>query len=122
MVKKSEKEKFFSRASVNDNMSSFYAAYDSTNKCYNFSSMLNYINDIIKKGTVTPEDEEFVICPVNISYYAAASSSSYYGYYYGYSSQTQQISAITPYVTEPVMVKLDFSKAEIKFSFTRQTL
>ena len=123
MVKKSEKEKFFSRASVNDNMSSFYAAYDSTNKCYNFSSMLNYINDIIKKGTVTAEDEEFIICPVNISYYTNSSSSSYYSYYYyGYSSTTQQISAITPYVTEPVMVKLDFKNAEIKFSFTRQTL
>lgn len=123
MVKKSEKEKFFSRASVNDNMSSFYAAYDSTNKCYNFSSMLAYINDIIKKGEVTSEDEEFIICPVNISYYSSASSSSYYSYYYyGYSSATQQISAITPYVTEPVMVKLDFPNAEIKFSFTRQTL
>ena len=121
MVKKSEKEKFFSRASINDNMSSFYAAYDSTNKCYNFSSMLNYINEIIRKGSVTPEDEEFVICPVNISYYAAAFS-SYYDYYYGYTSSTQQISAITPYVTEPVMVKLDFNNAEIKFSFTRQTL
>ena len=123
MVKKSEKEKFFSKVSVNDNMSSFYAAYDATNQCYNFSSMLNYINDIIKKGEVTAEDEEFIICPVNISYYASASSSSYYySYYYGYSSATQQISAITPYVTEPVMVKLDFDKAEIKFSFTRQTL
>ncbi|MDE6377889.1 MAG: DUF4270 domain-containing protein, partial [Duncaniella sp.] len=105
MVKKSEKEKFFSRVSVNDNVSSFYAAYDSTNKCYNFSSMLAYINDIIKQGEVKPEDEEFVICPVNISYYASGSSSSYYDYYYyGYTSTSQQISAITPYVTEPVMV------------------
>lgn len=122
MVKKSEKEKFFSRASVNDNISSFYAAYDKTNHCYNFSSMLGYINDILKKGEVTAADEEFVICPVNISYYSSSSSSGYYGYYYGYASMSQQISAITPYVTEPVMVKLDFDKAEIKFSFTRQTL
>lgn len=120
MVKKSQKEKFFSRVSVNDNLSSFYAAYDPTNKCYNFSSMLGYINDILKKGNVTPDDEEFVICPVNVAYYTTGSSNYYY--YYGYASASQQISAITPYVTEPVMVKLDFANAEIKFSFTKQTL
>lgn len=123
MVKKSEKANFFAKSNINDNLSSFYAAYDSTNGCYNFSSMLNYINGIIKKGTVEPEDEEFIICPVNISYYSSSASSSYYSYYYyGYASSVQTISAITPYVTEPVMVKLDFDDAEIKFSFTKQTL
>ena len=85
--------------------------------------MHNYINDIIKKGEVTAEDEEFVICPVNISYYPSSSSSSYYSYYYyGYSTTTNTISSISPYVTEPVMVKLDFDNAEIDFTFTRQTL
>lgn len=123
MVKKSEKEKFFSALNVNDNLSSFYASYNSTTGTYNFSSMLNYINDIIKKGEVTAEDEEFVICPVNISYYPSSSSSSYYSYYYyGYSTTTNTISSISPYVTEPVMVKLDFDNAEIDFTFTRQTL
>lgn len=123
MVKKSEKEKFFSALNVNDNLSSFYASYNSTTGTYNFSSMLNYINDIIKKGEVTAEDEEFVICPVNISYYPSSSSSNYYSYYYyGYSTTTNTISSISPYVTEPVMVKLDFDNAEIDFTFTRQTL
>ncbi len=124
MVKKSEKAKFFSTLSINDNMSSFYAAYDSKTGKYNFSSMLNYINDIIKKGEVTAEDEEFVICPVNISYYpSSSSSSSYYSYYYyGYSTSTNRISSISPYVTEPVMARLDFKNAEIDFSFTKQTL
>lgn len=123
MVKKSEKAKFFSALNVNDNISSFYAAYDSETGKYTFSSMLSYINSIIKKGEVTTEDEEFVICPVNISYYPSTSSSSYYSYYYyGYSTTTNTISSISPYVTEPVMVRLDFDNAEIDFTFTKQTL
>lgn len=124
MVKKSQKEKFFSSINVNDNMSSFYAAYNSSTGMYNFSSMLSYINDIIKSDEVTAEDEEFVICPVNVSYYPTSSSSSYYSYYYyGYASAaTAQISSITPYVTEPVMAKLDFENAKIDFSFSKQTL
>lgn len=123
MVKKSEKSKFFSALNVNDNLSSFYATYDSTTGCYYFSSMLNYINEIIKKGYVEAEDEEFVICPVNVSYYASSSSSSsYYSYYYGYSTSSTTISSISAYVTEPVMAKLDFDKAKIIFSFSKQTL
>lgn len=68
------------------------------------------------------EDEEFVICPVLVSYFPANSSSSYYSYYYGYNTTSQTVSSITPYVTEPVMGKLDFDNAKIKFSFSKQTL
>lgn len=122
MVKKSKKDEFFSKMQVNDNVDSFYASYNSTTKSYTFSSMLNYINDIIKKGSVEAEDEEFVICPVLVSYFPANSSSSYYSYYYGYNATSQTVSSITPYVTEPVMGKLDFDNAKIKFSFSKQTL
>lgn len=124
MVKKSEKAKFFSSLSVNDDLSSFYAAYDEDTGTYSFTSMLNYINGIIKKGSVSAEDEEFVICPVNVSYYpSSSSSSSYYYYYYGYSTASvTRISSISPYVTEPVMAELDFKNAKIDFSFTKQTL
>ncbi len=123
MVKKSKKDDFFSKIQVNDNINSFYASYNSSTKSYTFSSMLNYINEIIKKGYVEEEDEEFVICPVLVSYYPTSSSSSYYYYYYyGYTTSTQTVSSITPYVTEPVMGKLDFENAKIQFSFSRQTL
>lgn len=122
MVKKSKKDEFFAKMQVNDNIDSFYASYNSTTKSYTFSSMLNYINEIIKKGTVGAEDEEFVICPVLVSYYPSNSSSSYYYYYYGYNTTSQTVSSITPYVTEPVMGKLDFENAKIQFSFSKQTL
>lgn len=122
MVKKSKKDEFFSKMQVNDNINSFYASYNATTKKYTFSSMLNYINEIIKKGSVEPDDEEFVICPVLVSYFPANSSSSYYSYYYGYNTTSQTVSSITPYVTEPVMGKLDFENAKIQFSFSKQTL
>ena len=125
MVKKSKREEFFAKNNINDNINSFYATYNSTTGKYTFSSMLDYINGIIKKGTVDPEDEEFVICPVLVSFYTSSSSSnSYYGYYYGYSSASTStsVSGITPYVTEPVMTLLDFDKAKVQFTFSKQTL
>ncbi|MCM1521296.1 MAG: DUF4270 domain-containing protein [Muribaculaceae bacterium] len=124
MVKKSKKDEFFAKSQINDDLNSFYATYDASTGLYVFSSMLGYINDIIKKGIVEPEDEEFVICPVQVSFFASNSTSSYYQYYYGYSYNTTstQVSSITPYVTEPVMTHLDFSKARIEFSFSKQTL
>lgn len=121
MIKKSRKDEFFSKMKINDNVNSFYASYDSSKRAYTFSSMLDYINAIIKKGSVEAEDEEFVICPVQISFYTN-STNSYYSYYYGYASSSQTVSSITPYVTEPVMGKLNFADAKIKFSFSKQSL
>ncbi|MDE5749825.1 MAG: DUF4270 domain-containing protein [Duncaniella sp.] len=126
MVKKSKKEEFFANNQVTDDKNSFYAAYDSDTKKYKFSSMLAYINDIISKGEVLEEDEEFVICPVLVSFYTTQNTSSsmlnyYYGLSYPTTTSTGQVSTITPYVTEPVMAKLDFEHAKIEFSFAKQT-
>ena len=124
MVKKSQKDKFFATTQINDNLSSFYAIYDSNTKSYKFSSMRDYIVDLVKKGEVTDDDVEFVICPVQVSFYTTGSSNSYYGYYYGYGygSTSTQVSTITPYVTEPVMAILDLDNAKIDFTFSKQTL
>lgn len=124
MVKKSEKDNFFDKMKLTDNISSFYASYDSSSKSYTFSSMTSYINEIIAKGSVDAEDEEFVICPVNVSFYVDSNSSNYYSYYYyGYSTGgTSTVSSITPYVSQPVMCKLNFDEAEVKFSFSKHSL
>lgn len=121
MVKKKDKDKFFSGARINDNISSFYATYNTITKSYDFTSMRDYILDIVDKGEVTADDEEFVICPALVSFYVN-SNSDYYYYYYGYNTTSTQVSSITPYVTEPVMAALDFDKAKIKFTFSKQTL
>ncbi|MCH5326582.1 MAG: DUF4270 family protein [Duncaniella sp.] len=126
LIKKSEKEKFFADGKINDDKTSFYAAYSALLGGYTFSSMLDYINDIIDRGEVTADDEEFVICPVLVSYYSSNNSSNYYygySYYYGSAgTSTLSVSSITPYVTEPVMTLLDFPKAKIQFSFSKQAL
>lgn len=121
MVKKKDKEKFFSGTQVNDNISSFYASYNSVTKSYDFSSMRDYILDIVEKGVAETEDVEFVICPALVSFYVN-SSSNYYYYYYGYNTQSTQVSSITPYVSQPVMAELDFDNASITFTFSKQTL
>lgn len=121
MVKKKDKEKFFSGTQINDNISSFYAAYNTTTKKYEFSSMRDYILDLVKKGEATEEDTQFVICPALVSFYVN-STSDYYYYYYGYNTQSTQVSSITPYVVQPVMAELDFENADISFTFSKQTL
>ncbi|WP_297073552.1 DUF4270 family protein [uncultured Duncaniella sp.] len=120
LVKKKDKEKFFSGTQINDDISSFYAAYNSTSKSYTFSAMRDYIMDVMSRDEVTVEDEEFVICPALVSFFVN-SSNNYYSYYYGTTTSTT-VSSITPYVTEPVMGKLDFANAKINFTFTKQTL
>lgn len=120
LVKKKDKAKFFSGTQINDDVSSFYASYNSTTKSYTFSAMRDYIMDVMSRDEVTAEDEEFVICPALVSFFVN-SSNNYYNYYYGQTTSTT-VSSITPYVTEPVMGKLDFAKAKINFTFTKQTL
>ena len=82
--------------------------------------MRDYIMDVMSRDEVTVEDEEFVICPALVSFFVN-SSNNYYSYYYGTTTSTT-VSSITPYVTEPVMGKLDFANAKINFTFTKQTL
>lgn len=114
LVKKKDKEKFFSGTQVNDNISSFYATYDSTNKRYVFSSMRDYIVDVMSKDKITADDEEFVICPALVAF--NVNNNPYYG-----QTTTSTVNSITPYVTEPVMGVLDLNKAKITFTFSKQT-
>lgn len=123
MVKKSERDNFFLKNQVNDNVTSFYATYNSSTRSYEFSSMREYVLDLLSKDEVTDEDCEFVLTPVLVAFYENSSSSSYYSYYYYTSPSTTQIVAqISPYVTEPVMARLNFEKAKIKFTFSRQSI
>lgn len=123
MVKKSERDNFFLKSQINDNGTSFYATYNTSTRSYDFSSMRDYVLDLLSKDEIKDEDCEFVLTPVLVAFYENTSSSSYYSYYYYSSASTQRIVAqISPYVTEPVMTKLNFSKAKIKFTFSRQSI
>lgn len=113
MILKSEKENFFANNSLTDNITSFYAAYDATNRCYTFSAMRDYLNNLLKKETITEDDYTFVLTPVQVNMEAAAGSSGYY-----YQSSNYVVSSIVPYVSTPAMAKILLDKAKIKLTFS----
>ena len=112
MVLKNKKEEFFADNSINDNLTSFYASYDSTNDCYNFNSMRAYILDLIDKGEITEDDYTFSLVPVQVNMELSAGSSAY--------NPTYVVSSIVPYVSKPVMTKISLDKAKIKLTFSAQ--
>lgn len=112
LIKKSKMTEFFEKCEVTDNENSFYAAYNSTYKCYQFTDMRTYITNMVNKSEIKPEDYEFCIIPVSVN---TETSSSYY-------STSVYLSDIVPYVETPAMAKLHFDEAKIIFTFSKQTL
>lgn len=124
MVKKSKKDEFFAKSLLPDQVTSFYAAYDSYRRQYVFNDMRDYLLDVLTRDAVTDDDEEFVLCPVTIGFEqtgTTASSYNYYYYYYGVTPEsTQTVGTVTPYVNRPSMAKLSMEKAKISFTFSVQ--
>ncbi len=112
LVLKKDREKFFADNQITDNKTSFYAAYDSTTGTYTFSGLRDYINDLIAKDEIKDEDITFVLTPVNIV------TEQQSDYYTGYQ---EIVTAIIPYITKPVMCRIDYAKTKIKFTFSKQT-
>ncbi len=113
LVRKDKKDEFFADQQINDNISSFYAAYDPAKKSYNFSAMRQYFLEMSKKENVTAADGEFVIVPVSL-----VTESTQTGYY----QYETVVVAIVPYVDTPAMAKVNVDKAKIKLTFSRQTM
>lgn len=111
MVLKNKKDEFFSNNSLPDNLTSFYANYDSTNKCYYFGAMREYLMSMIDKKDITADDYTFVLTPI----YLTTETSG--DYYYGTSTT---VTAVTPYISTPTLTKLSFEDAKIKFTFSNQ--
>ncbi len=134
MVKTSKLKEFLDSNSLPDGKDSFYAAYSSSLKRYSFTSMRNYILDLIKKESITAEDTDFTIVPVNIEFEednSSASTNSYnsylallYGGYYSSSSSSTNKDPIkcTPYILKPTMCRLKMDEARTIFSYSLQEL
>lgn len=114
MIKKSELNSFFANNKVPDSKSAFYAAYDATKKSYTFSGMREYVIEALKSGTVKDEDVDFVLVPVLIT--TETESNSYTG------AAVSYVTKCSPYLGRPTMTELDFSKAKIYFTFSRQLI
>lgn len=130
MVKSSKLADFLANNSLPNNKDSFYASYNPTYKRYTFSSMRNYIIDLIKSGA-KEEDLEFTIIPANLVFEDQSSSSSssyynYYYYYYGYgasnTSKAKTLTKCTPYITKPTMCRLMMDQARTIFIYSLQQM
>lgn len=115
LIKKSERKAFFEENKLTDNITSFYAAYDATNKCYTFSGMRQLVIDAIAKDGkegLTEQDGEYVLTPISL-----ITETSQSGYY----NTTTTVVAITPYIDTPAMAEFNFDKAKIKVTYSTQS-
>ncbi len=112
MVLKSKKDKFFAENSLPDNISSFYAQYDSSTGLYSFGDMRSYILDMLDKESISADDCTFTITPVSTTFETSS----------GYYQTSQVLVGMAPYVAAPVMVRLRPDKAKIKFTYSSQTI
>lgn len=114
MVMSDKKEEFFLNNSLNDDKTSFIATYSRATNSYVFSGMREYFLTMLDKynadGRVDPAEATFTLTPVTLTTEATSN---------GYTTSTY-VSAITPYIGKPAMVKIDLSKADITFQFSKQ--
>ncbi len=115
MVLKKDRESFFADNKLPDNITSFYATYNSTTQSYDFASMRSYIIEMLNKETLEDEDCLFSLIPVQVNY-ETVSSGSYYD------TSTQKIvSEVLPYLVSPVAAVVRLEDAEIKFTYSLQS-
>lgn len=113
MILKKDKEQFFLDNKMTDDITSFYAAYNSYSKSYSFSGMREYLISMMKKDKLEADDMTFVLVPVTVN---TETNTDYYG------GTTSYATSIVPYVTEPKMAKFLFNKAKIRFTYSKQTI
>lgn len=113
LVRKDKLTDFFATTQINDDVTSFYAIYNTARKSYTFSAMRGYFTDLLKKDKITAADCEFVLVPVNLNVEYVQS---------GYNTNEAVVVAIVPYVDTPAMVKFDLDKAKIKLTYSKQTI
>lgn len=111
LVLDNKRDDFFSGNELPDEKTSFLADYNSLTGTYDITAMRQFIQDLISKDTLTPEDYTFILTPVSTIY---ETQNDYYG--------TQVLTAVTPYIASPVMARVQLDKAKIKFTFTSQEI
>lgn len=113
LVLANKKDEFFASNQLPDNKTSFYAAYNRTNRCYTFSTLRQYLLDLMEKEQITADDVTFRLCPVDVLFENTGSSYWDYG-----TTET----ALVPYVDGPAMVKISLDKTKISFTYSNQTI
>lgn len=124
MVKTSKLAEFLASNSLPDNKDSFYGSYNSAKKQYAFSSMRQYMLDLIEKGeNITDEDLEFTFIPANLTLESNSSNNNSYYYYSSSNTATSYtVTKCTPYITSPAMCRLKLDEAQTVFTYSIQQM
>lgn len=113
LVKSSEYESFFANNKLPDNKIAFTGTYNSSTGSYVFTSMRDYIINLLNKTEIAEEDVNFTLVPVQIT---TETNNGYYG------NTTTYVTKCQPYMLKPTMTKLNMGEAQIIFSFSSQTI
>ncbi len=114
MVKKSEREEFFANNKIPDQVTSFTAAYDKDKKSYSFTSLRQYLINLINSGQeLKPEDVEFSLVPVDLT---VENVEQYNGTVLTYTTRCAN------YIVKPTMTLLDTDNAIINFTYSKQEI
>ncbi len=120
-VRKSEMQEFFEKKQLTDNVNTFYAMYNEDDKCYTFSGLSAYINNIITQKRAgnepTEADEEIMLVPISVYTETSTSSSTYY--YYSYSEE-EVVIEIVPYIEAPAMGLVDKENIKFQLVYSKQ--
>lgn len=116
LIKRSEKDKFFANNKIADNTNTFYAAYNSSTKSYEFGNMRQYLIDNLDADSDAIEDaSDMVLVPVDVS-----SEKNYDSYYYYTYETSSTVTSMTPAVSGPMIAKVNLDKAKIKLVYSKQ--
>lgn len=116
LIKRSEKDKFFANNKIADNTNTFYAAYNSSTKSYEFGNMRQYLIDNLDADSDAIEDaSDMVLVPVDVS-----SETNYDSYYYYTYETSSTVTSMTPAVSGPMIAKVNLDEAKIKLVYSKQ--
>ncbi|MDE6196958.1 MAG: DUF4270 domain-containing protein [Muribaculaceae bacterium] len=115
LVLKKDRDEFFAKNKLPDNVTSFYTTYDSSKGRYNFSNMRGYVMEMLSRDEIKPEDYTFSLIPVQVNFETLVSD-SYYS-----TTQKQTESEVLPYLASPAMAEVKLNEAKIKFTYSLQT-
>ncbi len=114
LVLKKDRDAFFAKNKLTDNVTSFYAEYSASYGRYYFGSLRSYLTEMLSHDEITEEDYTFSLVPVQVNFENTANSSYY-------STVSQVESEIYPYVAGPAMVEMRLEDVKIKFTYSLQT-
>lgn len=110
LVRKADYDSFFTNNQMPDNENkTFWASYNSSKGVYTFTSMRQFIIDLVEAGG-TPEAEDciFYLVPVDITTELSSMNSDTY------------VTSCTPYVAQPTLVRYNMKGAQLKLTFSVQ--